>query len=101
MSYPALLGLTVLTELVIAAVFAPRERRSSFLLVCVLVNAITHPLAFALHGASAVGSMAAIEVGVILLEALGYRLAAKASPARALTVATIANGVTWMLSFLI
>jgi len=99
MSYPLLLGLTVLVELALLTVLAPRGRRGAVLAAGLGVNAMTHPLAFALH--AAVGSLACIEVGVIALEALGYHLAVGLARSRALLLASLANGATWGLGYLL
>ena len=77
----------------------PRFRRGAVLAAGLGVNAMTHPLAFALH--AAVGSLACIEVGVIALEALGYHLAVGLARSRALLLASLANGATWGLGYLL
>lgn len=99
MSYPALLGLTVLVELALLAALAPRGRRAAVLAAGLAVNGVTHPLAFTLH--AALDALTCIELGVILLEALGYHLALGVGRGRALLLAALTNGVTWGLGYLL
>ena len=101
MSYLELFLLTVVTELLLVAVLAPRGRRATFLGICLAVNAITHPIAFELSARTGPGGIVGIELGVIAVEAIGYRIAGRCGLRRALLVAGLANGITWLMSYLV
>jgi len=98
-SYPAALALTLALELVIVGLLAPRGRRGEVLFACVCVNLLSHPpAAWLLVGGV---KMEALEVGVLALETLGYRLALGPGWRRAGGLALAANGITWALSYLV
>jgi len=94
--YPFYLGLTLLVELLLVLVLA-RQRWP--LLVCLLVNCLTHPLAFfaVLQGAS----IWWIEILVLGVETAGYALLVPWSWRRAFLVALVCNGVTTGMSWIV
>lgn len=95
MDYPQVLALTVVCELAIAVALT---RSWSIAGVCVLVNALTHPLASWLWTAQ-LATLEVLECAVLLVEACGYRLALGLSWRRAAFYSVACNSLTWALSY--
>ncbi len=97
--YPLALALTLAVELPAAAAVAPRGRRSFLLLVALLVNLFTHPLACAIFWEGTT-SFVTIEVLVVMAEAIGYRFVGRLDWCRAVGLAVGANCLTAAMSWL-
>ena len=97
--YPLALALTLAVELAVVAAFAGRGRRRFVLLVALLVNLFTHPLACAAYW-DGIASFTTIEILVVAAETIGYRFAARLDWRRAAALAVGANTVTAAMSWL-
>ena len=101
--YVALLGLTLVCELSLAAFLLRREPAKRSLLTVALLNLLTHPIAFTLFSAWGTrdGAFTLIESGVVTTEAIGYWLVLRLSWSKALAISASANGLTILLSFVL
>lgn len=91
--------LTVACELPLVAISAPRGLRRRAAGDSVLVNLLTHPLAWL--SVTALGqSWLLVECSVIAVEALAYATVTKMPWPRAIAAASLANVVTASMSFL-
>lgn len=94
--YVQALGLTVAVELGLLLLMT-RDRRA--LGACVLLNLLTHPIAWsAVIGGS---SIWAVELAVLALEVTGYRVLLRWSWPRAFLAGLLCNSVTTGLSWVI
>lgn len=100
MSYPCALLITALVEVLLGLFIVARTERPLFLLACLCVNALTHPVAAA-SLAKGLGSLEVIEVAVLCAETVGYRVVLGPGWRRAACLAIACNGVTWGLSYLV
>lgn len=99
MEWPAAFALTCAVELpIVAAVAVGRRRRA--LLDAFFANLLTHPLAWC-SVRTLLWSWIAVEVAVLLVEAVVYRTVTRLPRGRALLAATLANGITAALSFVV
>jgi hypothetical protein len=98
--YPFALGLTLLVEVLLIALMSPKESRRAYLRAALLLNLFTHPLAN-LAFWSWPALFIEIELGVLLLETLGYSLVLGLRVPRALFLAVVANGATVAASLLL
>lgn len=97
MSWLVLYLLTVAIEVPLAVLLAPRELRRRTASDAFLLNTLTHPLlTVALHSGW-IGFWPG-ETAVLLVEALGFRLATRLRPGRALLVSTVCNGITVLIA---
>ena len=94
--YPLYLAATVICELLVAFVWARAMKRAFPWVDLLIVNVISHPIAFMLTGDV---PFWLIESGVILVEALGYRVLTRLTPVAALGLSLLTNLVTIALSF--
>ena len=92
--------MTLAIETPLAAWLAPIEERRLVASVAFSLNLFSHPLACAAYW-QGLASLPTIEVLVIAVEALGYRLVAKLGWGRALKIALLANIPTAALSLLL
>jgi uncharacterized membrane protein len=94
-NYAEVLALTLTVEVVIAYALT----RSWLVVgVCLLVNALTHPVAWSLWSSER-APRELIECVVIAVEAAGYRLALRNSWRRAAGLALACNSLTWAASY--
>ena len=99
MDWPAAFALTCAVELpIVAAVAVGRRRRA--LLDAFFANLLTHPLAW-YSIRTWLLSWLAVEVAVLLVEAIVYRTVTRLTWGRALLAAALANGITAALSFVV
>ena len=97
-SWPLAFAVTVGVEILVALVWARLAHRRPPFVDLVILNLITHPAAFALSTTQL--GFTPIEVMVITVEAVGYRIATRLSWGQAVTLSLAANGVSLSLSFL-
>lgn len=91
-----LFALTLLVELPIVYLLAPRERRPGVLLDALLLNGFTWPLAtLAVHQGL---PWWPVEAGVVLVEAFGYWRLGRIGARRAMVLATAANAATMLVA---
>lgn len=91
-------SITVLVEVLVAAIWAKCARMQLPFLEILVLNLVTHPLAFVL--ASNDVEFVPIEIGVILIEVCGLRLATRLSWNQAILLGLLCNVATLSLSFL-
>jgi len=91
--YLPLLLLTIVLELAVVSLLAPRGARWRFVATGLFLNLLTHPLGY-LALLWARGGWMAIELLIALGEAVGYRGVARASWPRAVLLAVSSNLVT-------
>lgn len=91
-----LLALTVAVETALALLLARRGERRRAGIVCVIANLVTHPAAWAALAAAGGGYAAwvGVEVAVLGVEVLVYRLAGRLAWSRAFVIATAANATS-------
>lgn len=94
MIYPVAIGVTLVVELLLVACMT---KTKAWLIACVAVNLLTHPTAWTVN--TRVDALELIELVVIAVETIGYRVATGASLRKSLLIAVIANGATWALSY--
>ena len=94
----ALLG-TIAIETALARVLAPGAWKR-LRVDTPLLNLLSHPL-LTLVVWNGVLSVPAAEIGVILLEAVGYRVLTRLTWKRALGLSVVLNGVTWLIGILL
>lgn len=99
MTYPAALALTLGLELLLVGLLVARASRTEALVACTAVNLLSHPTAawLLVQGLD----LELLEVGVLLVETVGYRLALGSRWGRAAGLALATNGVTWAVSYLV
>lgn len=93
LAYLQLLSATLVLELAVAALLAPRaprDQRRATVLAALALNLLTHPLATALSWLAGT-SWLALELAVTLAELLGYRALAPLPWRRASALAVLAN----------
>lgn len=93
LEYLALLGATLAIELLVVLRFAPRGERLTWLVACLAVNLVSHPLASHVYSEGLAG-FGPIEGGVVLVEVAGYRVAKGARLREAALVSLLANGAS-------
>jgi len=96
-AYALALLLTVLVECLLALAFARRGERLRLLAVAFFLNLLTHPLANLASGQEF--SFLVVEVAVIAIEAVGYRVAAGSTWRRSAGLSLVLNTVTAAMSF--
>ena len=94
----ALLG-TILVETGLARVLAPGAWKR-LRVDTPLLNLLSHPL-LTLVVWNGVLSLPAAEIGVILLETIGYRVLTRLSWPQAFGLSVVLNGVTWLTGILL
>jgi hypothetical protein len=98
--YLQLLALTLVIELALVLVLAPRFARRRLLVDALILNLITHPTATMLHGAGLV-PFTTVELGVIAAEAAGFaglsRLPLPVATALSVTINGATIAVSWVL----
>lgn len=92
--------ITVACELPLVALCAPRGLRRRAAGDSVLVNMLTHPMAW-LAVAALGQSWLWVEAGVLVVEAIAYALVTRMPWPRAIAAAALANVVTASFSFLL
>lgn len=99
LTYAAALGGTILIETALARLLAPRAWKRLRVDVP-LLNLLSHPLLTLVvwHG---VLPVTGAELGVIALEAVGYRVLTRLTWPRAAGLSIVLNGVTWLTGLLI
>ncbi len=88
---------TVTIEISVALIWARLAKCKAPILELLIVNLITHPAAFVLSATSL--AFSTIEFLVIVVEALGYRVAVPLPWRKAITLALVTNLVSMSLSF--
>ena len=78
---------------------APAKQRRLVILVAALLNLFTHPLATVAY-LQGWGSFTTVEIGVVLVEFLGYWIVGGLRLSRAAAIALVANLPTAALSLL-
>ncbi|MFT7620195.1 MAG: RsiW-degrading membrane proteinase PrsW (M82 family) [Planctomycetota bacterium] len=91
-------AVTVLVELLVALVVSKLAKVPMPWSELLILNLITHPLAFVLMANNA--EFAVVEIGVIVVEVVGYRLAGRLTWPQALSLGVLCNLVSLSLSFL-
>lgn len=99
MEWPAAFAFTCAVELPIVAMMAQGRRRRAAL-DAIGANLLTHPLAW-YSVRTLLLSWLAVEVAVLLVEALAYRTVTRLTWGRALSASALANGITAALSFVV
>ncbi len=95
-SWPAACAATVALELPLAAALAPAARRRRVVVDALLLNLLTHPLAWgAVLGLG--WPLLPVEVGVTAVEAVGYRAVSGVGWGRAVLISTLCNGLTTLV----
>ncbi len=95
-SYLPWLALTIVIEVLVAWLFAPRAQRKQVLTACVVMQVFTHPLACAaVYYAEA--PVSPVEVVVIVVEVLLYCALTKFTLRRAIGLAWVANVVSFVV----
>ena len=97
--YAIALGCTLAVELPVVAVAVPGHRRGFLLAVGLLLNLFTHPLACAAYWTGSV-PFTLLEILVIVVEAVGFRLVGRLTWIRATGLAIAANTLTAAMSWL-
>lgn len=88
--------LTILLELPVVSFFFRKRKRKSALLVCLLVNAITWPMANIIR-LNTNWNLNMVEILVVILEGLGYWLIMNVGPKKSFLISILAN----LLSFVV
>jgi hypothetical protein len=93
---PLLTLLTIVVEVALVLLLAPKDRRRRAALVAAVANLVTHPIALAAVGLLPGGwaSWFAVETAVALVELLAYRYGGRLTWSRAVLCALATNGVT-------
>jgi hypothetical protein len=98
-SWPVACALTVALELPLAAGLAPAGRRRRVAGDALLLNLLTHPLAWgAVLGLG--WPLLPVEVGVTAAEAVGYRAVSGLGWGRAGLISLLCNGLTTLVGVL-
>jgi len=92
--------LTCVVELPIVALCANKAKRRRAATDSLGANLVTHPTAWYLANSIMV-SWYAVELGVLIAEILIYRTVTRLTWRRAIAAATLANGITAALSFVV
>lgn len=100
MTWSVAFGLTLLVELPLAALLAPRGMHRRVTCDAILINLLSHPLAW--HTVQrGLAPWWSVELAVFALEATLYGILTQLSARRAVSLALLANCVTATLSWVV
>ena len=99
-TYFLALGVTIAVEIPLLLVCTPSRDRARVWQIALLLNLFTHPLANLAYW-EGLAPLLIIEVGVVVVEALGYFLLTPLSLRRSLALAALANLITGLGSLLL